>query len=424
MAISIVIEASPVPRTHEVVAGFTDSALTPDYLDLYVTDRASAETHVYHIATGEETWTGTGYTVSVELFGETWLYTITSHTGWVSETELQIRGTATSQTPSDSSDVQVYTLIGDAPAYDSVETHTNTGLARMLDQFKGSPDLLALASSYLDQVQAFEDAAYPVMASRNIDVATGDRLDGLGEIVKLSRSGRDDDAYRLALKGELAVLQSQGTAEEMIALAQLLIQMGTADYEVIEYYPKGFYIRPVDHALTVDPSLIGAMLDRAISAATTMSFVYSFFDDAATFTLSSLGATTETSGLIGLGDAITGGGPYVYQGNVGTGGGFTDGFLRFDAVDPLDATLCRVQDIDGDAASQATFLDGLNSDIVHVLSDAGNGVIFTCSGTTDIGSYHELDISAIEMVGDPLTDLDDVTISATTTNGGHLSGVK
>jgi len=307
---------------------------------------------------------------------------------------------------------------------DQDTTITADALEQMLDQFDGSVNLRLLAASFLDQVQQFEDDIWPLLAERSLALATGHRLDGLGQIADLNRSGRNDADYRLALTAEFAVLQSNGTAEELIAIAQLMVQMGTADYEVIEYYPKGFYIRPVDHALTVDPSLIGTMLDRAISAATTMSFVYSFFDDAATFTLSSLGATTETSGLIGLGDAITGGGPYVYQGNVGTGGGFTDGFLRFDAVDPLDATLCRVQDIDGDAASQATFLDGLNSDIVHVLSDAGNGVIFTCSGTTDIGSYHELDISAIEMVGDPLTDLDDVTISATTTNGGHLSGVK
>ena len=298
------------------------------------------------------------------------------------------------------------------------------GLTRLLDQFKGSPNLLALATSYLEQVQALEDAAWPLLAERGIDNMTGDRLDGLGEIVGHSRGGRSDAVYRLALKGELAVLQSEGTAEEMIALAQLLIQMPTADYEVIEYWPKGFYIRPVDHPLTQDPALIGTMLDRAISAATTMSFVYSLHNDANTLTLSSQGAVTESSALLGLGDAITGGGPYIYEANVGTGGGFSDGDLRFNAVDVSAATLCRVTDIDGDAVDQTTFLDGLNGDVVHVLSDDGNGAIFTCSGTTDIGGYHELDMSNILMVGDPLADTDTVTISATTTGGGHLSGVK
>ena len=185
---------------------------------------------------------------------------------------------------------------------DQNTTIVSEGLTRLLDQFKGSPNLLALATSYLEQVQTLEDAAWPLLAERGIDNMTGDRLDGLGEILGHSRGGRSDAGYRLALKGELAVLQSEGTAEEMIALAQLLIQMPTADYEVIEYWPKGFYIRPVDHVLTQDPALIGTMLDRAISAATTMSFVDSFFLDAATFTLSSQGAAVETSTSLGLAD--------------------------------------------------------------------------------------------------------------------------
>ena len=310
---------------------------------------------------------------------------------------------------------------------DQNTTIVSEGLTRLLDQFKGSPNLLALATSYLEQVQTLEDAAWPLLAERGIDNMTGDRLDGLGEILGHSRGGRSDAVYRLALKGELAVLQSEGTAEEMIALAQLLIQMPTADYEVIEYWPKGFYIRPVDHVLTQDPALIGTMLDRAISAATTMSFVYSLLSDTYTFQLSSQGAVTESSSLLGLATAVDlggGGGPYIYEANVGTGGGFSDGDLRFNAVDISAATLCRVTDIDGDAVDQTTFLDGLNGDVVHVLSDDGNGAIFTCSGTTDIGGYHELDMSNILMVGDPLADTDTVTISATTTGGGHLSGVK
>ena len=209
----------------------------------------------------------------------------------------------------------------------------------------------------------------------------------------------------------------------MIALAQLLIQMGTADYEVIEYYPKGFYIRPVDHVLTVDPSLIGTMLDRAISAATTMSFVYSLFADATTYTLSSQGAVSETSALLGLSGAIVGGGPYTYEASTApTPIGIGD--MRFDSLDLSTATVCWVSDQDGDAVNQETYLGNLHGDIVHILSAEGNGIIFQCLNPTDEGGHHELTIYEPLVVGAPLTDLDTVYFTASLGAGGHLSGVK
>jgi hypothetical protein len=185
---------------------------------------------------------------------------------------------------------------------DQDTTITADALAQMLDQFDGSVNLRLLAASFTDQAQQFEDDIWPLLAERSLALATGHRLDGFGQIANLDRSGRNDDDYRLALTAEFAVLQSNGTAEELITIAQLMVQMGTADYDVREYYPKGFYIRPVDHVLTVDPVLVGTMLDRAVSAATTMSFVYSNYADATTYTLSSQGAVVETSTSLGLAD--------------------------------------------------------------------------------------------------------------------------
>jgi hypothetical protein len=185
---------------------------------------------------------------------------------------------------------------------DKNEQITELGLSRLLDQFQGSPNLLALATSYLDQVQAFEDAAHPMLPERDIDQMTGDRLDGLGRITNQFRSGLSDDDYRQQLKAELAVLRSQGTAEEILTIAQLLIEMAVADYEMYELYPKALYLRPVDHGLTQDAAVIGAKLRRAVSATTDMLFVYSEYPDNTTFTLSRLGATAETSANTGLAD--------------------------------------------------------------------------------------------------------------------------
>jgi len=182
---------------------------------------------------------------------------------------------------------------------DQNTTITADGLARLLDQFDGSINLRLLAASYLDQAQALEGAAFPILTERGIDNMTGDRLDGLGSIVNEARGGRNDADYRLALKGELAVLQSTGTAEDLIAIAVLVLQVSGDVYDVVEYFPKTFYIRPVG-PIGVDPIFATSMLKRAVSAATRLLFVYSLVSESIVFTLSSQASTSESSALLGL----------------------------------------------------------------------------------------------------------------------------
>lgn len=174
------------------------------------------------------------------------------------------------------------------------------GLEQMLDQFNESVKLRALAASYLQSIQNFEDAAYPILAERGINNATGDRLDGIGQIFNVARGGRDDTDYRLALILELAILQSNGTEADLLTIAQLLVQMATANYEFLEYFPKTVYIRPVNHVLLQDPMLVTTGLKRSVSASTEMLFVYSFRVDSLTFQCSSQPATVETNPNLGL----------------------------------------------------------------------------------------------------------------------------
>ncbi len=190
------------------------------------------------------------------------------------------------------------------------DAYVAEGLARMLDQFDGSVDLRKLASVFLDQAQTLEDAAFPLLGERSLDNATGDRLDRIGQLVGEARAGRDDTTYRLALKGEIAVLSSRGTAEDMLVIVQLFVQMVTPDYELREYFPKGFYLRPVNEVLTDALALFTTTaLKRSVSAGTTMGFVWSKRSDALTFQLSSQATAVDTSSSLGLGnDAQTTGG--------------------------------------------------------------------------------------------------------------------
>lgn len=188
-------------------------------------------------------------------------------------------------------------------------TVTEDGLDQLLDQFDGSLNLRLLLSSYLAQAQAFEDAIHPLLLERSLAAATGDRLDGLGQIAGLGRAGLDDDDYRLAIIAEFAILQSNGTAEEMLTILDLLLQLSpnpVTSFELVEYFPKTLYLRPVDREEfflePVNMDAIGTALRRAISAGTELLFVWSYYLDSDTFTLSSQGAVLEFGANNGLAD--------------------------------------------------------------------------------------------------------------------------
>ena len=248
-----------------------------------------------------------GYTA-----GPTWIG-FQSAGGWDGQDgTLSIRVVATNTPDGTDTFTASYTLDETLPP--PKLDHTSEALGRLIDQFDGSVSVRSLASSYVDQAQAFENVAHQLLAGRRIDIAVGDRLDGLGQIVNVPRSGRGDDyyeavsfdqrsSYRLRIRAELAVLLSQGSVEDLIAVLRLLIGTGTSpDFELVEYYPKMLYTRPIDYVLTEDPTVIGTMLKRAVSAATQLWFVYSEQLDASTFTLSSQGAATESSSSLGLAD--------------------------------------------------------------------------------------------------------------------------
>jgi hypothetical protein len=190
--------------------------------------------------------------------------------------------------------------------------HTATGLGRLLEQFQGSVNLRSLLSTYLDGAQDFEDVAYQIINARSLDIVSGHRLDGLGQIVNLPRSGLSDEDYRLRIRAELAVLTSQGSIEDLITILSLLIDLGTPpDVEIVEYFPKTIAMRPVDFVLTDDPNIIGVLLKRTVSAATRLWFVYSENLDDETYQLSSLPTTVETSSLLGLSNDAQSSGGYL-----------------------------------------------------------------------------------------------------------------
>jgi hypothetical protein len=175
---------------------------------------------------------------------------------------------------SEETDTAIVTLDQNLPV-ERIPNHDAIGLDRLLEQFSGSVNLRALLSTYLGSAQDFEDTAYQIINARSLDIVSGHRLDGLGQIVNVPRSGLNDEEYRLRIRAELAVLTSQGSIEDLTAILQLLLGMPSPpDIQIDEYYPKAIYMRARDWIVDEDPAVIGNLLRRAVSAATYLQFIY------------------------------------------------------------------------------------------------------------------------------------------------------
>lgn len=156
--------------------------------------------------------------------------------------------------------------------------YTSEALDRLLSTLKGDPKTDALISSFVDRCQELEDAAYPMVEQRNLDVAEGTMLDRIGSIVNLPRGGRDDDDYRLRIRAEIAILNSDGLASDMIQVLQLLVGEEAGDIELDEGFPKALTMRARNHdhdSSDLAMDLILSILVRAASAGTEVDLVYS-----------------------------------------------------------------------------------------------------------------------------------------------------
>lgn len=76
-----------------------------------------------------------------------------------------------------------------------------------------------LIKAFTDELNLIETEYYSLLVNRSLNTATGAQLDGIGDILGLERNGLSDDAYRIALKGQIQINKSTATSEELIQLA-------------------------------------------------------------------------------------------------------------------------------------------------------------------------------------------------------------
>ena len=181
-----------------------------------------------------------------------------------------------------------------------VTDHGPRALDRLIWQFKGKPRFAALITSYTNQIQQIEDAAWDVLLLRAIDNpnTAGAQLDVIGRIVGQARQGMSDVDYRVFLSARVRVNKSSGKAEELIEITSLLV---SGKLLIRETYPKSFEIEATEQ-VTVNARVVAqSFLERAKPRGTRLQFIASPASKATTFTWGDAGGAT-TDGL-GFGDA-------------------------------------------------------------------------------------------------------------------------
>lgn len=107
--------------------------------------------------------------------------------------------------------------------------------SRLVNQFNNSPKLRAVVAALVAEFTNIENTLDLMKSERWIDTAVGAQLDGCGYIVGEPRRGRDDSAYREAIRFRVFVNVSKGTPQDLIRGISFLTKPDDAQY--MEQYP-------------------------------------------------------------------------------------------------------------------------------------------------------------------------------------------
>jgi hypothetical protein len=152
--------------------------------------------------------------------------------------------------------------------------YASIAVSRLTGQFQNSPKLKALMAAIVGPLTTLETDADAVIAERWINTAIGAQLDGCGAIVGEARQGRDDDAYRVAIKFRVFVNISKGTPTDLIRGLKFLTD--PTDCQYLEAYPATALL--FTNGFFVDSKIQPAMQDLAPAALSDVPVAVSFAD--------------------------------------------------------------------------------------------------------------------------------------------------
>jgi len=147
-------------------------------------------------------------------------------------------------------------------------------ISRLTGQFQESQKLKGLISAIVGPLTTLENDADSIIADRWISSAVGSQLDGCGYIVGEPRLGRDDDAYRVAIKFRVFVNISKGTPTDLIRGLKFLTE--PTDCQYLEAYPATALL--FTNGFFVDYRIQAAMQDLAPAGISDVPVAVSFRD--------------------------------------------------------------------------------------------------------------------------------------------------
>jgi len=114
-----------------------------------------------------------------------------------------------------------------------IANHCQLALDRLAEQYKNQPNLANVICTFVQQLQELEFAFQDLILGFDLDTASGVQLDGIGEIVGISRNSPDDSVYRNDIINQIGINNSNGTAEDVINFVKLKTNATSIDYSEI-----------------------------------------------------------------------------------------------------------------------------------------------------------------------------------------------
>lgn len=185
------------------------------------------------------------------------------------------------------------------------ESIANRAEARLLDQFKRKPRIVAMLRALIGAgVQDVHDIAYRMLVSRWLDTALGAQLDRLGWVIGMPRSGWPDETYRKILGAQVLVLRSDGTVPALLAVLRAL-GATLSGVQHRDYGTAAATIRTVDDwdVGNISSRTVADLLVRAKPAAVRLLVEHPGGELAESFTFATT-SSPERDELLGAGDTL------------------------------------------------------------------------------------------------------------------------
>lgn len=131
--------------------------------------------------------------------------------------------------------------------YEPIDTHVDDALGRFTSQYDDMTLMRGVSRVWAERMQALEDDAYDLLTSRWVDVAVGEQLDRIGEMVGEFRLARNDTDYRAAILIRIGLNRGSGEPGNVIFVMNQLLTTG----EYAEDYPAGILITVTNEAVTL-----------------------------------------------------------------------------------------------------------------------------------------------------------------------------